>query len=371
MGGSDRGQHAAEDLEAEVLLVTEAVRPALDDAHLVVEPLDEAEGDLVLDGAVGGDAVPVALDHLRELLVRLEPLPLERVAPILEEVPGPALAGVVPELTEGLLEQVGGVDALVRREEKLERAAPCQSRVLVTRQQRVLLSLDEAPVLAREAGILALAHGVQSLTQVAQHVELVEEDAGLRGVALGRVPERLPHVHHSHANPRALVGPQPLEELVHAGLGAVLAPEPDGPLPDQIADHDPVAVPLLDRDLIDADHLRARPSRPPQLLPHVLLLEILDRVPVEMQFLGDVLDRRGPTTTAHVEGKALRVGTVVREERQRLLPHRAARNAFDAPYLDVQEDSEAPAREIPHPLALPVVEAPVLATTRARGFFER
>jgi len=77
MGGSDRRQHAAEDLEAQVLLVAEAVRPALDDAHLVVEPLDEAECDLVLDGAVGRDPVPVTLDHLRELLVRLEALPLE------------------------------------------------------------------------------------------------------------------------------------------------------------------------------------------------------------------------------------------------------------------------------------------------------
>ncbi len=94
-------------------------------------------------------------------------------------------------------------------------------------------------------------------------------------------------------------------------------------------------------------------------------------VKIEVQFLGDGLDRRGATTTAHIEREALRVRPVVREERQRLLSHRAARNAFDAPYLDVEEDSEAPARKIPHPLALPVVEAPVPATTRARGFFER
>ena len=61
--------------------------------------------------------------------------------------------------------------------------APLQRQVLATREQRVLLALDEAPVLAREAGVLALAHGVQSLAEVAQHVELVEQDAGLRGVA--------------------------------------------------------------------------------------------------------------------------------------------------------------------------------------------
>jgi len=188
---------------------------------------------------------------------------------------------------------------------------------------------------------------------------------------LVEIPERLPHVHHGHANSRALLGSQPLEELVHAGLGAVLAPEPDRPFPDQVAHQDAVDVAFLDRDLVDADYLRRRCPRPPQLLPHVLLLEVLDRLPVEMQFLGDVLDRRGATATAHIEGEALRVGAVAREERQRLLPHRAALNALDAPYLDVQEDSEASTREIPYPLALAVVEAPVLATAGARRFFER
>ena len=371
MGGSDRREHAAEDLEAQVFLVAETVRTALDDAHLVVEPLDKAECDFVLDGAVGRDAVPVTLDHLREFLVGLKALPLEGLAPVLEEAPGPSRARVVPELAEGLLEHIGGVEAPVRGQQQLERLAAFERQVLTTREECVLLALDEAPVLAREAGLLALAHGVQGLAEVAQHVTLVEQDAGLWGVGLGGVPERLPHVHHRHPNPRALLGPQPLEEFVHAGLGTILAPKPDRPLPDQVADHDPIDVSLLDRDLIDADHLRCWGPRPLQLLPHVLLLEVLHGVPVEVQLLGNVLDRRGATTTAHIEGEAFRIRAVVREERQRLLSHRAARNAFHAPYLDVQEDSEAPAPQIPHPLALPVVEAPVLATTRARGFFER
>ena len=37
---------------------------------------------------MGRDAGPVTFDHLRELLVGLEPLPLERVAPVLEEAHG-------------------------------------------------------------------------------------------------------------------------------------------------------------------------------------------------------------------------------------------------------------------------------------------
>jgi hypothetical protein len=53
------GQKAGEDLEAEVFLVAEPVRAALEDADLVVQPLDEPERDLVVRAAVGRDAVPV------------------------------------------------------------------------------------------------------------------------------------------------------------------------------------------------------------------------------------------------------------------------------------------------------------------------
>src|ERR1700730_14336645 len=95
-----------------VLFIAYSVRASLDDADLVVEPFDEAERDLVLRFAVGGDTVPVAIDHVCELLVGLQSLPLERRAPVLEEAPRPALVLVAPE-AEGLLEQVGGVQPLV------------------------------------------------------------------------------------------------------------------------------------------------------------------------------------------------------------------------------------------------------------------
>src|SRR2546422_154293 len=53
---SQHRQHAGEDLEPQVLFVTEAVGATLEHADLVVQPLDEAERDLVLRAAVTGDA---------------------------------------------------------------------------------------------------------------------------------------------------------------------------------------------------------------------------------------------------------------------------------------------------------------------------
>jgi hypothetical protein len=102
-----RRQHASEDLEPQVVLIAQAVGAALDHPDLIVEPLDEAERDLVLGPAVGRDAIPMAVDHGGELLVRCQPLPLQARAPILEETPCPAFALVAPQLAEALLQHVG------------------------------------------------------------------------------------------------------------------------------------------------------------------------------------------------------------------------------------------------------------------------
>lgn len=98
-----------EDFEAEILLIAQAICPALEDANLVVEPFDEAQRDLVLGLAVGGDSVPMALDHFGKLLVGFQALPDETGFPVLKETPSPSGALVLPQLAERLLEQVGGI----------------------------------------------------------------------------------------------------------------------------------------------------------------------------------------------------------------------------------------------------------------------
>src|SRR5271168_3908596 len=68
-----RRQHAGENLEPQIFFVAQAVGAALDHPDLVIEPLDEAERDLVFRPAVGCDPVPMTIDHLGELLIRLKP----------------------------------------------------------------------------------------------------------------------------------------------------------------------------------------------------------------------------------------------------------------------------------------------------------
>src|ERR1700716_2368203 len=230
------------------------------------------------------------LDHVGEALVGFETLPFETGAPVVEEAPSPALVSVVPELSEGLLEQVGGIEPLVGGEQQLERPLALEAEVLMARQQGVFVALDEAPVLAAETGVFGLAHLVERLAEMAHDVELVEQDRRLRRGGHRGVAERLPHVHHRQTKAVALLAAQPSIELRHAGLRPVLTAEPDRPLALQVADHDAIAVALADRDLVDADRLRPRPPGTRQLRLHVLLLQRLDRLPVEPQLLGHVAD---------------------------------------------------------------------------------
>ena len=102
------------------------------------------------------------------------------------------------------------------------------------------------------------------------------------------------------------------------------------------AHHDPVGVALADRELIDPDHLGPRRSGSPQLLAHVLLLELLDRVPCEPELVCDVPDRRQTAALADVVREALRVAGALGKEVQALalspghsagMPHGAPRAA--------------------------------------------
>src|SRR3970282_300110 len=110
---SERRKHASEDLQAQILFVAQPIDTSLNHADRVVETLDEPERDFVLWLAVHGDTVPMTIDHVGELLVRLQALPLQCRPPGVEEAPRPTFALVAPQLAEGFLQGGGDVQPLV------------------------------------------------------------------------------------------------------------------------------------------------------------------------------------------------------------------------------------------------------------------
>jgi len=369
---SNLREHAGQDLQPQILLIAQPVGSSLQNPNLVVQSFHEAQRHLVVKLTVGCDSVPVANNHQSEVFVRSEPLPLQSGSPVLHESSRLTFFLVVPQLMERFLQHVGRVEPLVGFEQPLQRPAAVERQVLAVGQQRVLLPLDELAALAGKAGILALAHLVQRIAQMAHDMEFIEEDLRLRRVPDRRDPERLPHIHHGQLNPPALFGPQPLVELIHALFGTVPTPKPDRALMDQVADDNAVAVSLADEDLINSYDSRIRRPDPARLLLHVLLVELLDRFPVQMQFPGNISNGRSPATATDEESESLGVERIVGQPRQFFLFHLAATRAPHAPHLDLQVKARVPAGKVAHEAQFVVVEGTVgCAAHSATRFFPR
>ena len=91
-------------------------------------------------------------------------------------------------------------------------------------EQRVALALDEGAVLHGHPCVLGPTDLIHRVGQMAQDVELVEQNLRLGGMRLDRVAERLPHVHHDQPNPGRLLGAQVEKEPGQIGCGPSLPP---------------------------------------------------------------------------------------------------------------------------------------------------
>src|SRR5665647_2396135 len=189
------GQARGQDFQSEIFFVAQAVGAALKDADFVVEAFDEAEGDFVFRPAVGGDAVPVTLDHCGELFIWLEALPAQLSFPVVEKATCPCLRLVIPKLVEGLTKDVGRVQALIGVEQKLKAFSAFSRQVFFVRQQDILLPLDELALRPRDASIFGFADFIEGFAEMTKDVELIEQNGRLRRVAPRRMTKRLPHVH--------------------------------------------------------------------------------------------------------------------------------------------------------------------------------
>src|SRR5262245_56988421 len=313
-------------------------------------------------------------DHLSKLFVGLQALPFEGGTPIVEEAPGPPFFVITPQLPKRLLQQIGSMEALVGGQQFLQGLPPIERQVLTAGEQGVLLAFDELTVLPPQPPVFRLAHFIQRLAQVAQHMEFIKQNGRLRrmGRLEGGGAKGLPHIHDRQTNPAALGGPQLLVEPIHTGLRAIFAPEPEHPASLQVADHNPVAVPALDRHFIDPNHPRAGSPSSPQLFLQVLFLQFLDRMPIQPQFPCYRLDRGSPPPPAHVPGKAFGVQRIVGQPRQPLLFHLATALAKHSSDLHLQIEPCVPTGQVPYPAHLVIVERPLDAPTGATGgFFPR
>ena len=105
---------------------------------------------------------------------------------------------------------------------------------------------------------------------------------------------------------------------------------------------------------------------------YVLLVQLFDRLPIQVCFLSHVFDRHGPATPPHKERKPLAVKRIIRQPVESLLLHFPAPRAIDPTYFDVQIDSVISTSQVAHPTALAIVPYPLDMTAGAANrFFPR
>ena len=130
---------------------------------------------------------------------------------------------------------------------------------------------------------------------------------------------------------------------------------------------------FADGDLVDADRPRRGHPRTRHLLPHVELVEVLDRGVVQPLAFRHRLDRHLAAERADVQRVPLRVARILCQPIELLYEHAAAPKAVDPPALELDEEAEPGHRKVTHTHRAPVVaaEAAMAAAGAACSFFRR
>src|SRR5439155_10834436 len=111
---------------------------------------------------------------------------------------------------------------------------------------------------------------------------------------------------------------------------------------------------LADGDLVDANDGRRGRASQTELLGHVLLVQVLDGLPIEVQLLGDGFDCAIPATLADIEGEPLRIERVVGQPVEVFGLHAATAPTIDPAHSEGQVDAPIATGQVAH-MARPMV----------------
>ena len=299
--------------------------------------------------AVTDDPVPVALDHGAELLEGFKPLPAQLGFPVLEESPGPERVAVIPELPEGLLEQIRLVEPFVGLQQRAQGPSALGIQIGFVGQQRIALALDELALFVIDALVLAASDPIQGIGQMAHDVELVVNDLRLGGVLKRCVPEWFPHVHDRKRDRAAALRAHPIKEHLQIFFGSATAPEPDRPSLIQIRHHQPIPVAFADRELVDADGPKMLGRRMTlQQAAHVVHLHAPDLVPAQVMEFGHPRHRHLAAQLPDAVLEPLRKAGRSGQPSQGLSFHGVAARAIETSILELEVDAQIAGIQIAH-----------------------
>src|SRR5262249_36115940 len=155
---------------------------------------------------------------------RREPLPAEHLQPTLEVAQRARPTAIRPEVLEGLLGDVGAVQASVQNQQPREPGAATPMKMALLGENQPLLPSQQRPPCLALAEELLLADRVDGVDEVPLDVEAIEDDGGLRGGLARGADVAVEHVHRHHAK---LTAAAAAELAVETLEGRLITPRAD------------------------------------------------------------------------------------------------------------------------------------------------
>jgi len=284
--------------------------------------------------AVIEQAVGIVIERFGEIRQRFDPALFRSLCPVSQYEGSLFPICAVPQPLQVVLEHIDNIQVLVQRQELFQAVSLLWGEVLLVLQQQVLGASEDRLLLLFGPVQFVEANPVDDFGVIADDMELVEDHRGLRGTGLDGGNIRIPHVdgngHDALSNPL----PDFVEEAFQGCL-ATAFPDPYDPGALQIQHQGQVFMVLLVGDFIDGQETQAGVVGVGEGSLQSSLIDLLDRLPVHTQQLGDVCHWQMLAETSDELFEAPRVAGIGRCEPQVLDPHATA-GAMHTPFVQDQ-----------------------------------
>jgi len=277
-----------------------SIGSAFDNFDLVVNSLQPPRMDgisTMIDNAIG-----ISDKGFREADEWFDPTLKGNHAPARKCFDGPARVPVLPEPLQIILQDVSGAQCFIQFEQGLEVWSFLISQVLTVLQKQVFTSLHDLLSRIGSVVVLEVSDLVDHPSIGSHDVKLVEDNLRLRAALAYCLDVRVPHVHGNRFDMRALfLGKRGKETLQALCTSAFACPKHSSTLP--IGDDGHVAVSLSNRYLINNQYSWGSPLLMGILLLKESFVNLLHRLPVKTQMLGNLFDAHVSTKLQHIGGK--------------------------------------------------------------------
>ena len=200
--------------------------------------------------------------------------------------PGP----VGPDVFEFLFEDHHRINGFVQLEQLFEVFSFFRlSDIPPIFQQKIFGALEDVFVVLGGFPVFAVTHFIDDLVELGYYVEEIEDDLDMRDFLLDGFDIGIPHVHHNGFQLFSLFGCHAREESLQCPGFSVFA-HPNHSAGLVVENHRQVAVAFADGHFVYGQDAKPLTIGYPVVSLQKLLIDSLDRFPVQVQMMGHLLD---------------------------------------------------------------------------------